>query len=245
MKRLLIALMLLTSPAQAAISVVHHNAVQGNAASPTLAFATNPTAGNFLGIMVTWGNGLSSHVIINSVTSSIGGDTVQCRAEYADTTVAGTSGRVCYVENTVGGACTITVNLSSAVDYGIQLVEVSGLPTSGSFDVDIPGASSSATTLTSGTYSTATASEIALVITGDISNCQTYTQGTGFTLLDTSTCTNLGQGAEYQIYSSTQTSVTAVITYNNSSTTGIIRGAVFKATGGSTTPANQFPRVIS
>lgn len=134
-----------------------------------------------------------------------------------------------YAKNVAGTASNVvSINFGLSAAYNaVSVAEVSGLSTSTPLDVSPGNSSDSASSITSPSYNTANAAEIALCGSRVEALGQTWTAGTGFTVLTAATAIDTFQTIEYQTYSTTQTGVTASISSGSSAVRGLICG-VFK-----------------
>jgi hypothetical protein len=117
--------------------VQHTSKDAGAATSSTLAFATNNTSGNWIGVVIRAGN--TGQVF--TVTDSLGNaykKAVQCNE-----TVDGTTLGVFYAENIVGGANTITVSDTISGTLRFAILEYSGIAIANSLDVSVANVGSS------------------------------------------------------------------------------------------------------
>lgn len=131
--------------------------------------------------------------------------------------------QVAYTCNAGAGAAFVTVVLGGADDENVVLIVAQHTVTSNCLDAHPTdfGAAGPGATLTSGAYSTVVANELAFYLFSDDNNngpAWNGSAGAGFTLVSRAVAANsmLGVG-QYQIYTSTQSSVTASINTGNSS----------------------------
>lgn len=140
------------------------------------------------------------------------------------TQTSGTAANVtfAYTCNAVATSRWITVVLGSSKDEVISVWQVGHTVTSSCQDKSATtSVASGATLTTSPAYTTSVANEFALALMADDANCGpswTGTAGSGFTLgTAASACASMLGAPEYQIYTTTQTSVNATLTTGNSS----------------------------
>ena len=198
----------LGAPVSAAGDLVVLNFTEASAASPTIG---TPTA---VCDSTTSGTCTSS-----ASTYTFGATTCQPPGSgYSCTTIAWTcnaAANVRYFSATLNSSAT-------AVDETVTIMDVKHNVTSGCADAQPTGTISSSmpSTLTSNSYSTSVANEIAIAVYGDDNNCGpswTGSFGSGFTLTAiASACSSMLGASEYQIYTSTQSGVTASFTAGNS-----------------------------
>lgn len=196
--------------------VVAHFATGGGNGS-----AASYTTGNFSS---TTGNLLVVGVRLNgnpatTITSvkNAAGVSFTAIASSLDNTNVGQGVQLFYLLNITGNATdNATVNFSPNQSFvGICCWEISGADTSSPFDTAVHAVRNSiSTTVTSPAFTTAQANEIALVFVGQASGGP-WTAGSGYTL-DSASFPNatIACAAEYQIFNSIQTGVTATIVAN-------------------------------
>lgn len=123
-------------------------------------------------------------------------------------------GVVLYAKNITGHASNVvTVTWNASATYtAISIQEWSGLSTTSPLDTSAVGNSGSGTTVTSGTFSTATANEV--IIAGAVCNSFSagFTPDTGYTVPSGALVPSGFVTTEYKIVSSTQSSVTTNFT---------------------------------
>lgn len=208
-----------------------------------LAYGSNVTNGNCLHFIAAVGasasNTTPANISIQDATNGAGKDSGNnswtCGTQVNTTPNSGSYTSVgvlaCAAPVTQStGADTVTIKLSYATDTAFTIFETHGLAdcaidTSASAQVTTGG-----TSITSGAYSTALANEFAIANVGDDEACLSgQTAGSGFTLVTPPSCTSIGYGSEYQIYSSTQSGVTASISYSSVGSSALEFGVwVFK-----------------
>jgi hypothetical protein len=210
----LVLLLLMGSPAWAAITMVqYHGVAVGSATSVTNSFSSNTAAGNLLIACTDY----EDSVNFVSISDSQGNALIQFGTE-VDNTTAGIKSRCYYSKNIVGGADTITVAVSAKVAIVSYIHEVSGADRSAPLDQSCT-ASNTANSI-SCTVTTTIASEI---VFGYAYNFSTATAGTGFTT-DLTTNQNV---TEHRIVTAAGS---YIISANLSSTGGgILIAGTFKA----------------
>jgi len=127
-----------------------------------------------------------------------------------------------YTCNAAASTRFFTVTLNGAEDETVTISAFNHSVTSSCADAHPTGITGTAgATLTSNTYSTAVANEVALSSMADDTNCGpswTGSAGSGFTLANiASACSSMLGATEYKIYTTTQSSVTSTLTTGNSS----------------------------
>lgn len=149
------------------------------------------------------------------------------------------SGQSCYffyLPNTTGNAADVmTVTFTSAITYVALCVwEVSGADATAPFDVAGLGHSASATSITTGAFTTNYANEIILVMAGWFSLNDSISFSAGYTL-DSGAYPNFTNeeycGAAHKIVSSIQTGVTVTATETNAAAGCSIAAVTFRAAG--------------
>ena len=178
------------------------------------------------GSATTTGNMIAVGCIINSSDdASPNGVTVTDQASNTYTAsahIADTSGRGImgfYALNITGHATNVvTCHTTLTTAYvDVIAIEVSGIATSNALDATATGTRyNAATPVTSGTFTTAQASEIAIAFVGrsHIESANDFTAGTGYTLPAGGRARYLAESeyteaVQYQVFSSVQTNVTA------------------------------------
>lgn len=124
--------------------------------------------------------------------------------------------------------------ISGSTSPGFSAMYVWSIPITGSapsFDVDSYGHSSGSSNLPlTPSFSTTGTDEIALAMGSNVNSGITYTAGSGYTL-DNASFSSGFAGSEHQLFSSTQSGITAGFTQSGSSG-WVIAVAAFKAGGG-------------
>jgi len=167
--------------AQASVTLVQHASTDiGTATSASLAFNSNNTAGNWIGVCLRIGSPETTTRPTSALTSFITvtdskGNTYHRVTEIL---VAGNTLGIYYAENIAGGANTITVSVTTSSSLRFAILEYSGVATSNSLDVKA-FSSGSGLTANSGAVTTTANGDLLLgaVITG---NLATFTAGSGY-----------------------------------------------------------------
>lgn len=229
---LLVVLLACCTPSFAAISVLQ--TAVGSVASGTtftIVLPSNVTAGSLIWVG-TLQFALASGAGVSTVKDNVN-NTNFTQAINDAVTGGRDTGYIYYFPSSASGAMTITVtgNANSSFCAGVAM-EISGVDT---LDATASGDTSggSSTNVVSGTYSTTTANEIltAYPFNADGTN-YTYTNQTGYTNVAAGPGSGMSDGAEYQVVSSTQSSITTAFTANTAATTHGIIVATFKLGGG-------------
>ncbi len=184
--------------------------------------ATNHSSGNLIAVFVRIGT-ISGGALISGIADTAGNTYVNL-GQYSDG--SDHSSQWWYSKNVTGNASNI-VTVTFTTPAGFQAVhcfQVAGLSVSTPSDVDI-GAAFTSNTPTSGTFSTATASEIVLCGTTYNATNVTATAGGTYTLQQQDA--SKVSAVESNIFSNTQSSVTCSMSLN-STPTGIISVASFR-----------------
>jgi hypothetical protein len=170
-----------TARAQApAIALVQHaNKDAGTKSSASLAFPSNNTAGDWIGVSVRAGHSGQIFTVTDSRGNSYHG-AVQFNVT-ADTPNGNTTG-VFYAENIAAGANTISVSDTKSDTMRFAIVEYSGVAAANSLDVVVM-AQGNGVTPNSGNAATSSAGEL---LKGEFStsNGASFTAGSGFSTLD-------------------------------------------------------------
>jgi type II secretory pathway pseudopilin PulG len=227
-----------------AITYVQNTGIDCTAASSsncTKAFGSNVTQNDLLVYLGTSGSdSLGGTPPDIATTTDTQANTWTCRPQHLNTgaAIANIGTRLCWAIAKSTGADTVAQSLSggSGQDNGFAIVEFSGADTSNPFDTEAAAfTTSTLTSVTSTAYSTVQANEVAVALAVSDDTCNTWTAGTGFTLLaNFAGCFTITPRAEYQIYSSVQSSVKANATYSPAASYMLaIEVGVFKAASGS------------
>jgi hypothetical protein len=180
-------------------------------------------SGIVLSITFAGGPGTASPTVCDSTTNA----TCTSSASTYTSLTKGTSGgspntQFFYTCNAAANVRFFSFTLTGAEDETLTITAFNHSVTSGCADAHptVVGGTAGAT-LTSNTYTTAVANEIAISSMADDTNCgPTWTgaAGSGFTLANiASTCSSMLGATEYKIYTTTQSSVTSTLTTGNSS----------------------------
>src|SRR5271155_852089 len=220
-----------TAASAAGIKLVQHTSVdEGIAAlsSASLAFASNNTAGNWIGVGIRVGQPNETITVKDSK-----GNTYR-NATQINQTADGDTLAIFYAENIAAGANTVTISVSSADTLRFAILEFSGVATSGSVDQAIASQGSNASP-NSGSITTTANGDLLLgaILTAD---GETFTAGSGFQILESvPAAPNTKLLAEYQIQGmSGSTSASATLSSADPWSAAI---AAFKAgTGGTSAP---------
>ena len=220
-----------TAASAAGIKLVQHTSVdEGIAAlsSASLAFASNNTAGNWIGVGIRVGQPNETITVKDSK-----GNTYR-NATQINQTADGDTLAIFYAENIAAGANTVTISVSSADTLRFAILEFSGVATSGSVDQAIASQGSNASP-NSGSITTTANGDLLLgaILTAD---GETFTAGSGFQILESvPAAPNTKLIAEYQIQGmSGSTSASATLSSADPWSAAI---AAFKAgTGGTSAP---------
>lgn len=195
----------------AAAFVQHKESFTASSSTPTLVFTSNVTAGSCIALFIRMP---SVTTTITSVSDDFGSTWVVTAAKNTNFPSAGDRGSLAYGYNATGGAKTITVTLSAAVNARITAHEISGCLTTDPIDgtptlanQTSPGTGTDA--VTSGNITTSADGAYIFGTSADENATTTFTAGTNFTIEDTST----GDSTEYRIQSSAG-SVAATFTSN-------------------------------
>ncbi len=168
-----------TSTTTTNITLVQHTSKDaGIVASSSLAFASNNTGGNWIGVLIRAGK--SGQVLTVSDTR---GNTYRQAVQFNQTLDApnGETFAIYYAENIAGGANTVTVSESIPNNtLRLAILEYSGVATANSLDVTA-AAQGAGTTLNSGNATTTANGDLVLgeVVTA---NGQTFTAASGYTI---------------------------------------------------------------
>jgi len=189
----------------------------GNSASVSsiTAAAQNTTTGNLLVVGIRKLNAAS----ISTVADTAGNTFIPIPTATSSGATAGTL--LYYAKNITGNAANVvTITFGGATTFtAVAVWEIAGADRIWPLGSLTVGPSTSGATITSRTYSTANANEIAICMAQSESTGVTFVQGAGFSL-DSGTFPTTGTsnycGAQHQIFSVTQNSVTASMTLGSS-----------------------------
>src|SRR2546427_2909610 len=217
-------------PAVASPTLVQHASKDaGVTLSSSLAFSSNNTAGNWVGVVIRAGHSGQAFAV-----SDTRGNTYRQAVLFNQTldTPNGDTFGIFYAENIAGGANTVTVSESiSNNTLRFAILEYSGLATTNSLDLPATmAAQGNGTSATSGVASTTSAGDVLIgaVITG---SGVTYTAGSGYNIEERiPAAPNTKLIVEDQIQG-TPGGVAATATFSASASWGAAVAA-FKAAGG-------------
>lgn len=220
-------LLMLPAPARAAAAYVQSDACFQASSTPACAFGSNTGAGNVLMGYASWS---SETITLNSVSGCSNTWVIRNNPQ----TAVGHRGAMFYAENASGGACTVTLTMSSSVDTYMLVSEASGVLTSGAFDgsaMNVQGSPGTGTDAVTSTSITTTAD-------GDFIFCATQaapgfsptmTPGTGYTGRESG---SNGLRLADRVQTSAG-SIACTFTSDNSGNIETITGVMaFKASGG-------------
>jgi len=179
----LVLLLLFTAftalPAYAGIVLLQHASKDaGVTSSSSLAFPSNNTAGNWIGVVIRAGHS-GQTLTVSDTRGNIYKQALQSN-ETLDTP-NGETFAIYYAENIVAGANTVAVAESlTSNTLRFAILEYSGVATANSLDVTVAG-QASGTTLTSGTATTTVGGDLIL---GEVTSAdgETFTAGSGYTI---------------------------------------------------------------
>src|SRR5208283_2279228 len=170
------AMLARTSPIEAqTIELVQHTSWDaGTASSATLAFNSNNTAGNWIGVCIRSGAANETFTVTDSK-----GNTYHKAIQFNQTGDGDTAG-IFYAENIAGGANTIQVTQTISGTLRFAILEYSGVVTSGSLDV-AAAAQGNSSSPNSGNAVTTANGDLLLgaIMTSDV---ETYTAGSGYNI---------------------------------------------------------------
>ena len=170
----MVAALPLVTFAGAGINLVQHTSKDtGTTNSSTLAFPSNNTAGNWIGVCIRAGAVNETFTVRDSR-----GNTYHKAIQFSET-VDGNSFGIYYAENIAGGANTVTVSDTAAATLRFAILEYSGVAASGSLDV-LAATQGDSTTANSGVTAMTTASGdllLGAIMTG---NPASFTAGSGY-----------------------------------------------------------------
>lgn len=155
------------------ITLVQHTSVDaGTTSSASLAFKSNNTAGNWIGVCVRAGAANETITVTDS-----NGNTYD-KAIQTNQTTDGDTLAIYYAQDIKGGANTVTVSLSASNTLRFAILEYSGVATSGSLDVTA-AAQGDSSSPNSGNATTTASGDLLLgaLMTADP---EAYTAGSGY-----------------------------------------------------------------
>ena len=196
--------------------------------------ATSHTTGNLLYVTVMMDTYCGGRTVSVSDTAS---------NSYTQIGTVLDSGFTCqaqfYAKNITGNANNVvaaTWSLESA-HLAISVLQFSGVDSASPLDASATGTATSATLVTSGTFSTATANQVLVAGGASYDYSRTWTADTGYTIPSGASTEYAVSTAQYQIVSSTQNNVTADLTVSSSSAALSIMVATFKEASGGGSPS--------
>jgi RHS repeat-associated protein len=161
--------------AKGTISLVQHASTDaGTAASASLTFTSNNTAGNFIAVCIRAGHISESFSVMDSL-----GNTYRQAVAFSETVNGNTLG-IFYAENTAGGSNTVTVNISTSSTLRFIILEYSGIALANSIDENT-AAQGTSTSPNSGSMTTTTNGDLLLSAILSAGSA-TFTAGSGYTL---------------------------------------------------------------
>jgi hypothetical protein len=179
----LLAVILITIPslavsASATITLVQHaSSDAGTTSTALLAFPSNNTTGNWIGVCIRAGATNESFTVVDSR-----GNVYRQAIQFSETN-NGNSFGIYYAENVAGGANSIRVSDTATATLRVAILEYSGVATSGSLDV-IAAAQGHSATPTSGLTGSTTASGDLLLGTIMTANSARFTAGSGYAIVE-------------------------------------------------------------
>jgi hypothetical protein len=231
--RTLVLLLALYAPSQAAIAFVNVQAAGNSGTSSVATAGISHTAGNLLYVHGSFREGCAS---LSMAVTNTAGDTFTAIGSLTDNTTNMCSGQW-YAKNIVGNGSdvvTLTVTGGTVVNIAVTVMEFSGLDTASPLDssATATGTTSSTNLVTTGAFSTAQADEVvACGLKGYGGTFTAGTEGAGYTIPAGATDGyHATHSAQYQIFSATQSGVTASFTGGNVINTIVC--AAFKMAGG-------------
>ena len=197
--------------------------------------ATSHTTGNLLYVTVMMDTYCGGRAVSVSDTAS---------NSYTQIGTVLDSGFTCqaqfYANNITGNASnvvTATWSTPSGMFLAISVLQFSGVDSASPLDASATGTATSATLVTSGTFSTATANQVLVAGGASYDYSRTWTADTGYAIPSGATTEYAFSTAQYKIVSSTQTNVTASLTVSSSSAALSIMVATFKEASGGGSPS--------
>ena len=170
----LIATPTLAVSASSTTTLVQHASIDAGTTSTTvLAFPSNNTAGNWIGVCIRAGAVNESFTVVDSK-----GNVYRKAIQYSETN-DGNSFGIYYADNIAGGANAIRVSDTATATLRIAILEYSGVATSGSLDVVAAAQGHNATPNSGITGSTTTGGDL-LLATIMTANSARFTAGTGY-----------------------------------------------------------------
>jgi hypothetical protein len=160
------------------IALVQHNSIDAGPITSALSFATNNTAGNWIGVAIRGG---SSNSQVFTVTDS-NGNTYKQAYRLGLTSTAVTFAMY-YAENIKGGANTVTVSQTVSGPQRFAILEYSGVATSNSLDAVPVTAQGNSATPSSGSLTTSASGDL-LLATIVSTTSGSFTAGSGYVITD-------------------------------------------------------------
>ena len=164
-------------PAGGITLVQHASSDAGTTNTTVLAFPSNNTAGNWIGVCIRAGALNESFTVVDSK-----GNIYRKAVQFAETGDGNSIG-IYYSENIAGGANAIRVSASVSATLRIVILEYSGVATSGSLDAVAMNQGQSATP-SSGPGGATTANGELLLGAIATANAARFTAGSGYTIVE-------------------------------------------------------------
>jgi len=175
---ILVATPSLAVSASSTITLVQHASSDAGTTSTTvLAFPSNNTAGNWIGVCIRAGATNESFTVVDSK-----GNVYRKAIQYSETN-DGNSFAIYYAENIAGGANAIRVSDTATATLRVAILEYSGVATSGSLDAFAAAQGHNAAP-NSGVTGSTTASGDLLLGTIMTANSARFTAGSGYTVVE-------------------------------------------------------------
>lgn len=210
-----------------ALSVRQHNTTAETATgTQTCAFSSAVLAGSLLVVGFT---AFPTSSTIVQISDNVNGSWTSGITQNLNSTQC--LGGIYYFPNSSSGTITVTVHVTGSFT-SMCIAEITGAATTSPVDVTAGSTSVGAVTNPqTNAFSTLNANDILLAYAYQQDANATYAARGSYTLTDSNAANGSGQGMEYLIVSSTQTSVTAGFTSSGSVDSGVVMVA-FKAVGG-------------
>jgi hypothetical protein len=166
--------LLIVPQASSTVTLAQNNGVDaGTVTSSSLAFPSNNTAGNWIGVAIRSGANPQTLTVSDSR-----GSVYRQATQFVQTT-DGPTDAIYYAENIAAGANTVTVSQTTSATLRLVITEFSGLAASGSIDVTASSQGSSASP-SSGSATTTSNGELLFGLISS-ANGDTVTPGSGYT----------------------------------------------------------------
>ena len=149
----------------------------GITTTASLAFKSNNTAGNWIGVVVRGGTSSSQVFTVTDSNGNVYRKAAQIGFNASAVTLA-----IYYAENIKGGANTVTVSDTVSGPFRFAILEYAGMATSGSLDVTAT-ATGTSTLPASGNVSTTASGDLLLGAVAT-TNTRTFTAGSGYNIED-------------------------------------------------------------